>query len=93
MANCEQEVLAAATWFGEQLFEPNEQRAIFVDRLQVRGRTLFSLPVPCLRCWLTHAMLAAIFRIGHNPVMGGSVVASAPRRVCREYLTLVLPTP
>jgi len=28
------EVQAAATWFGEQLYEPNEQRDIFADRLR-----------------------------------------------------------
>ena len=33
---CETEVAKAAEWFGEQLFEPNEQRQIFVDRLKVR---------------------------------------------------------
>lgn len=31
---CEAEVAAAANWFAEELFEPNEQRTIFCTRLQ-----------------------------------------------------------
>jgi len=38
---CEVEVMHAANWFGEQLFEPNEQRAIFVERLQELLNTRF----------------------------------------------------
>jgi len=38
---CEVEVMHAANWFGEQLFEPNEQRAIFVERLQDLLNTRF----------------------------------------------------
>ena len=34
---CEKEVNSAATWFAEQLFEPNEQREIFLNRLKVRA--------------------------------------------------------
>jgi len=34
MAACEVEVGHAVQWFGEQLFEPNEQRQIFMDRLR-----------------------------------------------------------
>ena len=37
--NCETEVEQAATWFAEQLFEPNEQRQIFHDCLKVREST------------------------------------------------------
>lgn len=33
-ASCAHEVAVAATWFAEQLFEPNDQRSIFCDRLQ-----------------------------------------------------------
>ena len=36
--SCEVEVEQAATWFAEQLFEPNEQRQIFHDCLKVRAR-------------------------------------------------------
>jgi len=36
--SCEVEVVQAATWFAEQLFEPNEQRQIFHDCLKVRAR-------------------------------------------------------
>jgi hypothetical protein len=38
MAACEVEVGHAVQWFGEQLFEPNEQRQIFMDRLRVGRR-------------------------------------------------------
>jgi len=34
MADYAVEVTHAANWFGEQLFDPNEQRSIFVDRLR-----------------------------------------------------------
>lgn len=34
---CEREVSIAVNWFGEQLFEANEQRNIFVERLRVRA--------------------------------------------------------
>ena len=38
---CDVEVMHAANWFGEMLFEPNEQRAIFVERLQELLNTRF----------------------------------------------------
>ena len=43
---CETEVSHAAAWFGEQLFEPNEQRDIFVNRLQARDLAAHLLPSP-----------------------------------------------
>ena len=43
MASCEVEVSRAAQWFGEQLFEPNEQRQIFIDRLTVSARPICAL--------------------------------------------------
>ena len=51
MAACEQEVNAAVTWFGEQLYEQVEQRAIFTERLRVhfpptRARTPLWHPLP-----------------------------------------------
>lgn len=46
---CEVEVAEAANWFGEQLFEPNEQREIFTKRLKVCARPDFGRahPAPC----------------------------------------------